>query len=89
MFVGVGVLVDVGIKVGPNNCPGPQEDINNIAIIIIEATFSFIAPPTLSGRTRLSQIGKSAWVNLPNGPLHPRGANFSLKPLLRRKPREL
>jgi hypothetical protein len=48
VLVGVGVLVDGDIKVGPNNCPGSQEDIKNIAIIIIEATFIFIAPPTQS-----------------------------------------
>jgi hypothetical protein len=48
VFAGAGVFVDVGIKVGSNNCPVPQEDVNNIAIIIIEAAFNFIAPPTLS-----------------------------------------
>jgi len=48
VFAGAGVFVDVGIKVGSNNCPGPQDDVNNIAIIIIEAAFNFIAPPTLS-----------------------------------------
>jgi hypothetical protein len=48
VIIGVCVFVDVGIKVGPNNCSGPQEDINNIAIIIVEATFIFIAPPMLS-----------------------------------------
>ena len=53
--VGVGVFVGVGVSVGPNNCPGPQPEINKLAtkkVVVMICRLVFIGLLRYHGRIR-------------------------------------